>query len=118
MTSQWAVQRMSQHFPCPDDFRPERWLNGETTDLPRFAYFPFGGGPRICIGQNFALVEAILLLVTIAQCFRLEPEPGAELHPWPSMTLRPPIGIRMQLIARKESLFNPDSTETPTLLSP
>ncbi|MCW3100020.1 MAG: ptlI [Chthonomonadaceae bacterium] len=100
MTSQWAIQRLPQHFPCPDAFRPERWLNGETTDLPRFAYFPFGGGPRICIGQNFALVEAILLLATIAQRFRLEPESGSEFHPWPSMTLRPPAGILMRLTAR------------------
>jgi len=101
MTSQWAVQRLPQYFPCPDEFRPERWLNDETTDLPRFAYFPFGGGPRICIGQNFALVEAILLLATIAQRFHLEPELDTELLPWPSMTLRPPSGILMQLIARK-----------------
>ena len=101
MTSQWAVQRLPQYFPCPDDFRPARWLNGETTNLPRFAYFPFGGGPRICIGQNFALVEAILLLATLAQRFHLEPEPGSELNPWPSMTLRPPSGIRMRLTARK-----------------
>jgi len=100
MTSQWAVQRLPQYFSCPDAFRPERWLNGETTDLPRFAYFPFGGGPRICIGQNFALVEAVLLLATIAQRFRLEPEPGFALKPWPSMTLRPPAGVRMRLTAR------------------
>ena len=101
MTSQWAVQRLPQHFPCPDEFRPERWINGETAQLPRFAYFPFGGGPRVCIGQNFALVEAVLLLATIAQRFRLTPEPGSDLHPWPSMTLRPPIGTRMRLTARK-----------------
>lgn len=100
MTSQWAVQRLPQHFPCPDDFRPERWIDGETAHLPRFAYFPFGGGPRICIGQNFALVEAILLLATIAQRFHLEPEPASELQPWPSMTLRPPTGIKMRLTAR------------------
>ena len=100
LTSQWAVQRLPQHFPCPDAFRPERWIDGETTDLPRFAYFPFGGGPRICIGQNFALVEAILLLATIAQRFRLDPMSGSEPNPWPSMTLRPPIGIKMRLTAR------------------
>ena len=101
MTSQWAVQRLPQHFPCPDHFRPERWINGETADLPRFAYFPFGGGPRICIGQNFALVEAILLLATIAQRFRLEPEPNASSQPWPSMTLRPPAGTMMRLTSRR-----------------
>jgi cytochrome P450 len=102
MTSQWAVQRLPRHFPCPDDFRPERWINGETADLPRFAYFPFGGGPRICIGQNFALVEAVLLLAAIAQRFHLEPEPAATHHqPWPSMTLRPPVGIKMRLTTQQ-----------------
>ena len=100
LTSQWAVQRLPQHFACPDDFRPARWIDGETAHPARFAYFPFGGGPRICIGQNFALVEAILLLASIAQRFRLDPEPGAELRPWPSMTLRPPIGTTMRLTAR------------------
>ncbi len=100
LTSQWAVQRMPRYFPCPDDFRPERWTNGETSGLPRFAYFPFGGGPRICIGQNFALVEAILLLASIAQRFRLEPVSHTEPQPWASMTLRPPSDLRMRLTAR------------------
>lgn len=115
MTSQWAVQRLPRYFSCPDAFRPERWLNGETDSLPRFAYFPFGGGPRICIGQNFALVEAALLLAAIAQRFRLEPEVASALTPWPSMTLRPPSGIRMRLIARNS--FS-DPSETPIRPSP
>jgi cytochrome P450 len=114
MTSQWAAQRLPQHFPCPDDFRPERWLNGETVGLPRFAYFPFGGGPRICIGQNFALVEAILLLAAIAQRFHLEPEPASDLQPWPSMTLRPPAGIRMRLSARTSPHAMTAGSDTPT----
>ncbi len=97
MTSQWAVQRHPSLFRCPDEFRPERWLNGETTNLPRFAYFPFGGGPRVCIGQSFAMMESILLLAAIARRFRLDPLDAPDSQPWATMTLRPPAGIRVRL---------------------
>ena len=103
MTSQWAMQRLPQFFPCPDDFRPERWLGTETKDLPRCAYFPFGAGPRICIGQSFALMEATLLLAAIARRFRFESVPGPELKPWATMTLRPPTGIRVRLLAKEKA---------------
>jgi cytochrome P450 len=99
MTSQWAVQRLPRYFPEPDKFRPERWLGSETSDLPRFAYFPFGGGPRVCIGQKFAVMEVSLLLATIVQRFRMSIEPGQNLDPEPTMTLRPPAGLRVRLTA-------------------
>jgi len=102
MTSQWAVHRSLVHFRDPDSFRPERWLNGETSDLPRFAYFPFGGGPRICIGQNFAMMESMLLLVAIASKFQLLPIDGPAIQPWPTMTLRPSREIQVQLNARRQ----------------
>ena len=92
LTSQWAVQRDPRYFPYPDTFRPERWESPETADLPRFAYFPFGGGPRVCIGQSFALMEMTLLLAAIAQHFRLGRGPGPELWPWVTLTLHPPSG--------------------------
>src|SRR5262249_18454940 len=79
MTSQWAVQRHARWFPDPDAFRPERWQNGETDGLPRCAYFPFGAGPRLCIGQKFAMMETALLLTAIAARFRLELELGQEI---------------------------------------
>ena len=97
LTSQWAVQRLPEYFAQPDEFRPERWLNGETNDLPRYAYFPFGGGPRVCIGQSFAMMESVLLLAAIAQRFRIVPPPDIELRPWPMMTLRPPPGVMVRL---------------------
>ncbi|MCI0528925.1 MAG: cytochrome P450, partial [Nitrospira sp.] len=68
--------------------------------LPRYAYFPFGGGPRICIGNAFAMMEAVLLLATIAQKFRLVLEPGYPVVPYPSVTLRPRQGIRMIVTRR------------------
>ena len=68
--------------------------------LPRFAYFPFGGGPRQCIGNSFAQMEAVLLLAAIAQRFRLSLAPGQRITPTPYVTLRPEPGIRM-LVARR-----------------
>jgi cytochrome P450 len=92
LTSQWAVQRRPQFFPDPETFRPERWEGSETSQLPRYAYFPFGGGPRACIGTAFALTESALILAAIACRFRLILDPPQEVRPWATMTLRP-VGI-------------------------
>lgn len=100
MTSQWAVHRHPALYSCPDEFRPERWLNGETADHPRFAYFPFGGGPRVCIGQSFAMMESVLILAAIANRFRLAPIGDPDIRPWATMTLRPPAGIRVRVVER------------------
>jgi cytochrome P450 len=101
---QWTIHRDPRWFDDPESFRPERWENGLLEKLPRYAYFPFGGGPRICIGNNFALMEATLLLATIAQCFRLPLAPGAKVTPMPSMTLRPARGVKV--VVRKRGLVN------------
>jgi cytochrome P450 len=61
--------------------------------LPRFAYFPFGGGPRVCVGAGFAMMEAVLLLATIAQQFQVNLKPGLPIGMLPSVTLRPKHGI-------------------------
>ncbi len=96
--SQWVMHRDERYFEDPEVFRPERWLDGSTDGLPKYAYFPFGGGPRLCIGQSFARMEAVLLLATIAQRFRLRYVPGQEMvKPLPSLTLRPENGLRMVL---------------------
>ncbi|BDI29468.1 cytochrome P450 [Capsulimonas corticalis] len=100
LTSPWAVQRSAQYFADPDAFIPERWLDGSQARLPKYAYFPFGGGPRVCIGQNFAVMETTLLLATIAARFRLEGSPDQDISPWATMTLRPPPGILMRLAER------------------
>ena len=68
--------------------------------IPRYAYFPFGGGPRICIGNNFALMEATLILATIARKYRLRLAPDAVVAPLPSMTLRPAHGVKV--VARRD----------------
>lgn len=97
---QWVVHRDARHFTDPDEFRPERWLDGLARRLPRYAYFPFGGGPRLCIGQGFAMMELTLLLATIAQRFRFAPVPGHPVVPQQALTLRPKHGLRMVLTAR------------------
>jgi cytochrome P450 len=96
----WVVHRDRRWFDDPEAFRPERWADGLARRLPRFAYFPFGGGPRQCIGNTFAQMEAVLLLATIAQRFRLVLEPGQRVTPTPYLTLRPEPGLRMRLERR------------------
>jgi cytochrome P450 len=91
--AQWVVHRDPRWFDAPLEFRPERWEGDLAKRLPRFAYFPFGGGPRQCIGNNFAVMEATLLLATLAQQFRISLVPGKEIIPAASITLRPKTGI-------------------------
>lgn len=91
--SQWVLHRDGRRFDRPEEFVPERWLDGSTDGLPRYAYFPFGGGPRVCAGVSFAKMEAALLLATITRGWRLEPVPGRDPAPEPSITLRPAGGV-------------------------
>jgi cytochrome P450 len=96
----WVVQRDARWFDQPDAFRPERWADDAARRLPRFAYFPFGGGPRQCIGNVFATMEATLILAALAQRFRLALMPAQRVTPTPYITLRPEPGIRMRLERR------------------
>jgi cytochrome P450 len=96
----WVVHRDPRWYEAPDAFRPERWADDPGRRLPRFAYFPFGGGPRQCIGNGFAMMEAILVLATIARRFRLTMEPGQHITPTPYVTVRPEPGLRMRLVCR------------------
>lgn len=98
--SQWVTQRNSRYFDQPEDFNPDRWADGLAQRLPTYAYFPFGGGPRVCIGKSFAQMEAVLLLATMAQKFQFTLVPGQEVEPWPAFTLRPKQGIKMVLSER------------------
>jgi len=102
---QWIVHRDPRFFPEPERFRPERWGDEsmQNGNLPRFAYFPFGGGPHKCIGASFATMEAVLLLATVARRFRLELSPDARVEILPSLTLRPRHGIRMLAHRRSDS---------------
>jgi cytochrome P450 len=101
--AQWSVHRDARWFDSPLEFRPERWEGDRAKRLHRFAYFPFGGGPRQCIGNNFALMETTLLLATIALRFRIGIVPTHPVVPMPSITLRPRYGIRAVLHQRKET---------------
>ncbi|HEX6738794.1 MAG TPA: cytochrome P450 [Vicinamibacteria bacterium] len=95
--SQWVIHRDPRFYPDPDTFRPERWASEAARALPKFAYFPFGGGPRLCIGNTFAMMEAVLILAVLAGRFRFELEPGQRVTPFPSITLRPLHGILMRV---------------------
>jgi cytochrome P450 len=99
--AQWVIHRDARWFDAPLEFRPERWGNGLAKQLPRFAYFPFGGGPRQCIGNTFALMEASVVLATIGQKFRFQLVPDHKVTPLASITLRPKNGIQVRLENRK-----------------
>jgi cytochrome P450 len=94
---QWVVHRDPRFFDDPEVFRPERWADGLIDRLPKFAYFPFGGGPRNCIGREFALLEIALVLSTVMRRFHFRTVPGHRTWPLPSLTLRPEFGMKMSL---------------------
>jgi cytochrome P450 len=98
---QWATQRDTRFYAEPDVFRPERWTAEFTASLPKYAYFPFGGGPRACIGNYFAMMEVILLLATIAQRFRFSLVPDHPVSLMPAMSLRPADGIKVIVERRR-----------------
>ena len=98
--SPWVLHRDLRYFENSEEFQPERWTDDFARQLPRFAYFPFGGGPRICIGNRFAMMEAILITATIAQRFRLEGQNDRPVIPFPSITLRPGGGVWVTTKAR------------------
>ncbi|HEY2587434.1 MAG TPA: cytochrome P450 [Tepidisphaeraceae bacterium] len=93
--SQWVVHRDARLFPDPERFDPDRWTDAFERALPRCAFFPFGGGPRVCIGQNFAMTEAILVLATICQHFTFTVDPAYRLELRPTLTLRPGENVRL-----------------------
>ncbi len=100
LMSPWVMHRDPRYFDEPETFMPERWEDGLAEQLPRFAYYPFGGGPRLCLGHRFAMVEAVLVLSTIAARFRLARPNDRPVVPFPSMTLRPDGGLAMTLERR------------------
>lgn len=99
---QWVVHHDKRFYDDPAEFRPERWSDEHDAERPEFAYFPFGGGPRRCIGEQFALVEMKLVLATIAQRVSLELVSDAPLNVTASITTRPTDPIEM--VVEKESV--------------
>ena len=100
LMSQWVMHRDTRYYSDPDAFRPERWLAGLADQLPAGAYFPFGDGPRRCIGQGFAMLEAAIVIASLAQRFTFRLVSGHPVVPEPLITLRPRHGIRMILHSR------------------
>ena len=98
--SQFIVHRDARWFPDPERFDPDRWSADRQAERPRFAYFPFGGGPRQCIGEQFAWTEGVLLLATIARKWRVRPLRPAMAEPYPVFTLRPKDGVPVRLERR------------------
>jgi cytochrome P450 len=91
--SPFATHRDPRFWPDAESFRPERWMENDPADdsatRPRFAFFPFGAGTRVCIGEHFAMMEAVMAVATIAQSFHLKLTPGQKVELWPQITLRP-----------------------------
>lgn len=99
--SPYAMHRDPRFFPEPERFLPERWLDARAQALPKFAYFPFGGGPRVCIGNHFALMETQLVLATLVSQLELTVVPGFALELDPVVTLRPACGVRVLVRRRR-----------------
>jgi cytochrome P450 len=93
----YTMHRHPRLWANPEGFDPERFMIEREGERPRYAYFPFGGGPRTCIGARFAQLEALTVISTVTQAYRLELVPGQRIEPHPMITLRPRNGIWMTL---------------------
>ncbi|MBI3944250.1 MAG: cytochrome P450 [Chloroflexi bacterium] len=104
--SQYVMHHDPRYFPDPFRFNPERWTAEALARLPKFAYFPFGGGPRVCIGESFAWMEGVLLVATLAQAWKMRLVPAQarlgiqRVEMLPRITLRPKYGMQMALEQR------------------
>jgi cytochrome P450 len=97
LLSPYVTQRDARFFPEPELFDPGRWTPEAREARPQFSYFPFGGGPRRCIGEGFAWMEAVLLVASLARRWRMRLVPGHPVAPRPVITLRPKHGMMMTL---------------------
>lgn len=100
MLPQWVVHRSDRYYEEPERFDPDRWTTERSADRPRFAFFPFGGGPRICIGKQFSLLESKLILGAVLDAFAFDRVGSGPLELRPSLTMHPREPIRMQLRSR------------------
>jgi cytochrome P450 len=101
LMAQWVTHRDPRFFPDPLSFRPERWTPSFEAELPKLAYFPFGGGPRTCIGMGFAWMEGTLLLATLGRRWSMRLESDRPIEPYPRITLRPQGGVRVTVTQRR-----------------
>ena len=103
LLSPYVVQHDARWFPDPYGFDPDRWTPEAQRARPKHTYFPFGGGPRLCIGESFAWMEGVLVLATLARRWNLSLAPGHPIGLQPAVTLRPKHGMRMALQRRERS---------------
>jgi len=113
--SPYATHRDPRFWDDPEAFNPDRWTDESSAGRPKFAFFPFGAGSRVCIGEHFAMMEGVLLLATLAQKWRLRLVPGQRVALWPQITLRPRRSILMQLEPRTNPTTNRDDPGEPCL---
>jgi cytochrome P450 len=104
LMSPWVMHHNARYYPDPFKFDPERWTPQNREARPKFSYFPFGGGPRVCIGEGFAWMEGVLLLAAIAQRWQMRLEAGHRVEMRPLITLRPKYGMRMTVASRTKSI--------------
>ncbi|MFL6285958.1 MAG: cytochrome P450 [Pyrinomonadaceae bacterium] len=97
---QYAMHRDPRFFPDPETFDPERWTADARAARPQFSFFPFGGGPRRCLGEPFAMTEGVLLLATLARLWRMRLVEGHKIEMLPQHLLRSKWGMRMRLARR------------------
>ena len=100
LASPYAMQRSPLYWKNPDAFMPERFTAENMKDMPRYAYFPFGGGARLCVGNNFAMMEMQIVLAKICQQFDFTLPENFELELLPLITMRPKEGVPLQLMKR------------------
>jgi cytochrome P450 len=98
--SPWALHHDARFFSDPFAFKPERWLDGSAAAAPKNAYLPFGAGPRVCVGNHFAMMEAVLVLATILQRARFERTRAEPVRTMTAVVLRPAEPIPMRVVAR------------------
>jgi cytochrome P450 len=108
----YVLHRLPAFWTDPDAFDPERFSPARSGDRPKFAYIPFGAGPRQCIGNQFALIETQLIVATLAQAYRLQVVPRHSAEPWPLITLRPRYGMPM-IIERRTPPHRPSQAAAP-----
>lgn len=103
MTSMYALHHDPRYWDKPEQFQPERFSPANEANITKYAYFPFGGGPRVCVGNQFAMMEAQLVLATVMQRTQFSLVPGQQIIPYPLVTLRPKYGIQMQVTQSEQS---------------
>jgi cytochrome P450 len=106
--SQWVLHRDPRWYPDPLTFKPDRWTPEFESTLPKYAYCPFGGGPRVCLGKEVAMVEAATVLATLAREFDIHLESPETITPWPTVTLRPKEAVWAKVASRERPVVTAD----------